>query len=131
MQWRASLANPGDRAALLAHPDAIELPLAQIESGLVFVAEQAGEIVGFSAILPRSDGETELDALFVEPSLWRKGIGRLLVDHCAHAARLRASAALHVIGNPHAEGFYLSSCFRAIGTVETRFGVGLVMRKVL
>ncbi|MDO8272302.1 MAG: hypothetical protein Q7U82_10350 [Gammaproteobacteria bacterium] len=33
LQWRASLNNPGDREALLANPDAIELPLEQIEGG--------------------------------------------------------------------------------------------------
>jgi len=32
LQWRASLNNPGDRVALLANPDAIALPLEQIES---------------------------------------------------------------------------------------------------
>lgn len=40
LQWRASLNNPGDRVALLANPDAIALPLEQIESGQVFVAEE-------------------------------------------------------------------------------------------
>jgi hypothetical protein len=35
LQWRAPLHNPGDRAALLAHPDAIELPQSQIDDGLV------------------------------------------------------------------------------------------------
>jgi len=33
LQLRASLTNAGDRDALLAHPDAIELPLAQIAAG--------------------------------------------------------------------------------------------------
>ena len=51
LQWRASLANPNDREALLANPDAIELPLRQILDGGVFVAEEAGRITGFSAIL--------------------------------------------------------------------------------
>ena len=37
LQLRASLTNAGDRDALLAHPDAIELPLAQISAGGVFV----------------------------------------------------------------------------------------------
>jgi GNAT superfamily N-acetyltransferase len=87
IQWRASLNNPGDRDALLAHPDAIDLPVEQIRKGGVFVAEIAGSIVGFAAILPRQDGDSELDALFVEPDLWRQGIGRALFEHCATAAR--------------------------------------------
>ena len=38
LQLRASLSNPGDRDALLANPDAIELPLEHIALGRVFVA---------------------------------------------------------------------------------------------
>src|SRR5690242_16491687 len=108
LQWRASLNNPGDREVLLMNPDAIELPLAQISAGGVFVAEVAGSIKGFAAIVPREDGNTELDGLFVEPEAWRQGIGRALVEHCFLAAKASGAIALHVIGNTHAEGFYTS-----------------------
>ena len=123
--------NPGDRDALLANPDAIALPIEQIAAGCVFVAERDGVVAGFAAVVPRPDGGAELDALFVEPHLWKHGIGRRLVDHIAEVARVRAASFLHVIGNPHAEGFYLSCGFRVTGTVETRFGVGLAMRRPL
>jgi GNAT superfamily N-acetyltransferase len=128
LQWRASLANPGDRDALLANPDAIALPIEQIDEGHVFVAEQDGEIVGFAAVLPRPDGNAELDSLFVDPGLWKHGVGRLLVEHCALIARTRASRSLHVVGNPHAEGFYTACGFRTTGVIETRFGNGLAMQ---
>jgi GNAT superfamily N-acetyltransferase len=131
LQWRASLNNPGDRDALLAHPDAIELPLEQIRNGGVFVAEIAGATMGFAAILPREDGDFELDALFVEPSAWRQGIGRALVEHCAVAARTMGAESLHVLGNPHAENFYTACGFNTLGTKQTRFGSGLVMKRVL
>src|SRR5215467_854999 len=94
LQLRASLTNAGDRDALLAHPDAIELPLEQIAAGGVFVAEWKGRIVGFAAVEPRADGESELDALFVDPNMRRLGIARSLVEHCAEVARTRKSAAL-------------------------------------
>ena len=131
LQWRASLANPGDRDALLANPDAVTLPIEQITAGGVFVAERDGVVVGFAAVVPRPDGGVELDALFVEPHLWKHGIGRRLVDHIADVARVKAAGFLHVVGNPHAEGFYLSCGFRVTGRVETRFGVGLAMRRPL
>jgi GNAT superfamily N-acetyltransferase len=131
LQWRASLNNPGDREALLANPDAIDLPGAQIADGHVFVAEVGGWIRGFAAIVPREDGDAELDALFVEPSLWRSGVGRALIDHCGATARARGSSALHVIGNPHAEGFYTACGFERLGSTATRFGAGLQMRKPL
>ena len=128
LQWRASLTNEGDRDALLANPDAIELPVAQIAAGGVFVAELNGAIVGFAAVEPRADGNSELDALFVDPEMRRRGIARSLVEHCAEVARTRKSAALCVVGNPHAKDFYTACGFSVIGTKETRFGTGLLMR---
>jgi len=85
LQWRASLNNSNDRDALLANPDAIELPLQQILDGQVFVAELAGLVKAFSAVVPRTDGNFDLDALFVEPVCWSQGIGRALVEHAAEA----------------------------------------------
>jgi GNAT superfamily N-acetyltransferase len=131
LQRRASLNNPGDRDALLAHPDAIVLPIEQIEAGGVFVAERDGAIVGFAAVVLREDSGAELDALFVEPHEWKRGIGRALVDHCVNIARDRGAAFLHVVGNPHARGFYLACGFTVIGTAGTQFGPGLSMERVL
>jgi GNAT superfamily N-acetyltransferase len=131
LQWRASLLNERDRDNLLAHPDAITLPPEQIAADCVFVAERDGVVAGFAAVLPRPDGGAELDALFVEPRLWKNGIGRRLVDHIADIARVRGATFLHVIGNPHAEGFYVSCGFCVTGTVDTRFGIGLAMRRPL
>lgn len=131
LQRRASLNNPGDREALLAHPEAIELPLRQIEAGGVFVAEVDGSVAGFAAILPREDGDSELDAIFVEPEAWRQGVGRALVEYCCAAARSAGCASLHVAGNPHAEGFYRLCGFELLGTKQMQFGVGLLMKRSL
>src|SRR4051812_38086731 len=114
LQWRASLNNPGDRDSLLANPDAIALPLEQIASGGVFVAERDGELLGFAAVLSRPDGDMELDGLFVEPSVWKSGVGRSLVAHCGEFACAEGASALHVIGNPHAKGFYSACGFEEI-----------------
>ena len=51
LQRRASLNNPGDRDAILANPDAIALPVEQITSGCVFVAERDGAVAGFAAVV--------------------------------------------------------------------------------
>src|SRR6478736_2246461 len=84
LQRRASLELPEYRDQLLAHPDAVHLPPAQIANGQVIVAEFAGEIAGFAAVVGG-----ELDGLFVEPDLWGGGIGQALVAAAAHQARLR------------------------------------------
>ena len=67
----------------------------------------------------------------LEPDAWRRGIGRALVEHCATAARAAGAASLHVIGNPHAEGFYSACGFKVLGTKQMRFGVGLLMKRDL
>lgn len=129
LQLRASLGNEGDREALLAHPDAVAIPPEQIVKGRLFVAELDGAIIGFAAVEPREDGEGELDALFVDPHMQRRGIGRALIEYCAEFSRKQGSAALHVVGNPHAKNFYEECGFEEIGRTETRFGPGLLMRK--
>ena len=95
LQLRASLTNADDRDALLAHPDAIELPIAQIAAGGVFVAEWNGAIAGFAAVQPRADGDSELDALFVDPKMRRRGIARSLVEHCAEGAHATICCPVH------------------------------------
>ena len=125
LQLRASLANAGDREAVLRHPDAIDLPVEQIQAGWAWVAERGDEILGFAVAMPRTDGDFELDGLFVEPARWRQGIGKQLIDHCVMVARSAGAGALHVVGNPHARDFYEGCGFRLVGVVATRFGEGL------
>jgi GNAT superfamily N-acetyltransferase len=127
LQRRASLANAGDRETILAHPDAIVIPLSQLADGQVFVAESGGSLLGFSAVLDRDDGQTELDGLFVEPGLWRSGVGRLLVERARDYGRDHSASSLYVIGNPHAEGFYQACGFVTYGSHDTEFGPGLLM----
>jgi N-acetylglutamate synthase-like GNAT family acetyltransferase len=128
LQMRASLGNEGDREALLANPDAVQTPIEQIHDGRLFVAELEGRIVGFAALEWTTDNNAELDALFVEPTMQRHGIGRALIQHCKSVAKDRGMTAILVIGNLHAEGFYKATGFRSLGAVKTRFGAGLRMR---
>ncbi len=123
LQRRASLELPDYREQLLANPDAIHLPPAQLANGQVIVAEIQGEIAGFAALVGG-----ELDGLFVEPDLWRGGIGRALINAAAHQARSRGLS-LTVIANPTARGFYESCGFSVEGEEQTRFGPGLRMSR--
>ncbi len=116
-----------DRAAILANPDAIELPDAQIAERRVRVADVDGALAGFSATLPREDGDAELDGLFVEPGQWRRGLGRLLVRDAGALAKQWGARQLWVIANPNALQFYRACGFAASGEAVTRFGPGKVM----
>jgi len=123
LQRRASLALPEYRDQLEAHPDAVHLPPAQIANGQVFVAELEGRLAGFAAVVAG-----ELDGLFVEPELWRRGIGRALADRAVHEARRRGYT-LRVIANPVSREFYESCGFSVEGEAPTRFGPALRMSR--
>ena len=123
LQRRSSLEFPDYRDQLLANPNAIHLPPAQIANGQVIVAEFAGEVVGFAAVVGN-----ELDGLFVEPEMWGGGIGRALLDAAAHQARLRGLS-LTVLANLSARGFYESCGFSVEGEEPTRFGPALRMSR--
>lgn len=127
LQRRASLALGEYREQLEAEPDAIQLPLEQIERGQLFVAELGDRIAGFAAVLV-DDDVAELDGLFVEPDLWRQGVGAALVDVAVHEAR-RQGLTMMVVANPSARIFYERCGFRLEGEAETRFGPALRMSR--
>jgi GNAT superfamily N-acetyltransferase len=131
LQLQASLMGMADRADLLANPDAIDLPIDQIADGNVYVCEVDGEIAGFGVVLPRADGEAELDGLFVRPDLWGEGYGRLLLEHGEGLARAAGAARLHVIANTQALGFYTACGFQSAGEARTRFKPAMTMVKAL
>jgi GNAT superfamily N-acetyltransferase len=127
LQRRASLALGEYNRQLEANPDAIQLPVEQIEGGSVLVAEQQGRIAGFAVVLIDED-LAELDGLFVEPQHWRKGIGAALVDVAVHQAR-REGLAMMVIANPSAREFYEKCGFTVEGEAKTQFGPALRMSR--
>jgi GNAT superfamily N-acetyltransferase len=131
LQQRASLVWEDTRADLLAHPEVFALPIEQIEDGCALVAECEGMVVGFAVVLLRDDGNAELDGLFVEPDMWRAGIGTRLVRAAEELAASGGAKMLHVIGNPHANDFYLACGFVLRGEEQTRFGLGLSMSKAI
>ena len=127
LQRRASLALGEYNEQLEAHPDAIDLPRAQIERGEVLVAEVEGMVAGFAAVLIEDD-HAELDGLFVEPEHWRRGIGSALIDAAVHEAR-RKGLSLMVVAGASAKEFYERCGFTLEGEAQTRFGPALRMSR--
>jgi GNAT superfamily N-acetyltransferase len=127
LQRRASLMWEEYRPYLLANPDVIELPLAQLLHSRVRVAEINGAVAGFAALLPK-EGFQELDGLFVEPDLWGRGVGRALIADALARVRAEGVAAIETVANPRAEGFYGKLGFTVLGRAETQFGPANRMR---
>jgi len=123
LQRRASFALPEYREQLEAHPEVIDLPAEQIAEGQVLVAELVGRIAGFAAVIAG-----ELDGLFVEPDLWKHGVGSALIEAAAHEARMQGLS-LTVTANPTARLFYEKCGFTLEGERETMFGPGLRMSR--
>jgi len=120
---RSSLSNDGDREALLANPQFLELPGAALAEGRTRVAVRAdGTIVGFITSVSRGGWGLELEDLFVDPGWMRRGIGRQLVDDVARAAARAGVARIEVTANPHADAFYRSLGFVAVRPVNTELG---------
>jgi GNAT superfamily N-acetyltransferase len=122
----ASLANDGDRAALLAHPEVLEFPADAVIEGRVRVAvDKDSAVIGFATISTRADA-WELEDLFVAPAHMRHGVATALVRHLVAEADV---ARIEVTANPHALAFYRSVGFVDDGVAETRFGPAPRMRR--
>jgi GNAT superfamily N-acetyltransferase len=131
LQRRASMVWEEYRDQLAAHPDAIVIPRDDIEDHRTRVACGSGRRLGFSVVLATRDGVCELDGLFVEPDLWRCGVGRALIDDVVGNAVRAGASSLEVTANPRAVGFYEALDFRGGVSVPTRFGPGLRMQRTL
>jgi len=130
LQRRASLVYEDTRQQLLDDPDVIDLDEEMLANNEVFVAEIGDRIVGFATIIAHEGNDAELEGLFVEPSEWRKGIGRLLVHQIEKEAAAWGASRLHVLANRNALGFYEAAGFTIIGEKKTELGpTGLLMAK--
>jgi GNAT superfamily N-acetyltransferase len=119
---RSSLSNPGDRASLLAHPDALELSGAAVAQRRTRVAtDEEGRIVGFVTVA-EAPGSLELEDLFVDPDSMRGGVGTALVRDVVARARRDGVGRVEVTANEHALAFYRHAGFVYDHDVETRFG---------
>lgn len=131
LQFRASTEHPDYRQQILDNPEVIVLPPEQIDAGQVAVVEGGGAVKGFAVVLPREDGQAELDGLFVEPRQWRGGFGRALVDWASDYAAGLGASRLCVVANPTALDFYRAVGFVQTGEMETQFDRAPVMEKML
>ena len=124
---RSSMVWDDHRADLEAHPEVLVLDPGPILAQHVRVAEAGGRILGFSTVVPGEGTAVELDDLFVDPDLLRRGVGRALVDDLVERARAGGATRVDVSANLRALGFYERCGFVADGEVPTQFGPALRM----
>jgi len=117
--WATVMDSDSDREELLAHPELVEVPIEHLTHHTSAVAVIDGMPVGFATVLPRPDGDAELDGLFVLPERQRLGLGRALVAETMRLARAMGARVLHVTANNDAREFYHAVGFIQTGTAPT------------
>src|ERR1017187_6811231 len=129
---RSSFVWEEDRIQLQAHPHALGVASEAIVDGRVRVAVgPEGQLLGFSVWADATGGVCELDDLFVEPDLMRRGIGRALVEDLAQRALRAGYRQLTVVAHSRNFAFYESVGFVVGEPVRTRFGPATRMRRAL
>lgn len=91
------------------------------------IAEADGRAVGMACFYPSCNGTTnkevwELEAIYVLPQYWDKGIGRILINHVFQYMREHNAfvCILWVLNdNYHAKGFYEHICLTNTGVEKT------------
>lgn len=125
---RSSFFWEEDRVVLERHPEVLGVDPQAIAQARVRVATGvAGDLLGFSTTTPREDRASELEALFVEPDLIGRGVGRALLED----AKARAAGAGHprmtVVVAARTVPFYAQGGFVVGGPTRTRFAPALRM----
>ena len=103
-----------------------ELTASDPRSG-VLVVEHAGHVVGFASVGASRDPDAtadtgELHAIYLEPAVWRRGLGRLLHDHALDLliGNGYQRATLWVLrSNTRARRFYASAGWTPDGATKT------------
>jgi GNAT superfamily N-acetyltransferase len=105
---RATMHAGHDEAFIDRTMPALTITVPLISANCVQVAEDgAGEVVGVVAVTPTPlQGIAQLYALYVDPTHWKRGIGRILFGVAVARAKAMNAGALVISAEPTAEGFY-------------------------
>ena len=131
IMWQTILDTESDRELLLANPEVVQVPVEHLTPATACVAEIGGVAAGFAIVLLQPGGNAELDGLFVDPPLQRRGIGRALVAEARRLATAMGATHLDVVAGEDALAFYRSVGFVEIGTAQTQFRLVPLLRMAL
>ena len=124
LKRRASLVGETGNVlqSLLEDPALTDIDEELLANNEVIVAEIGATIVGFVSLSAQDGNDAEIQDMFVEPSLWRKGLGRELMYAAEREAAAWGATRLHVVGNPNALAFYSALGFTQVGEQKTELG---------
>lgn len=110
------------------HPEVLGVDPHAIAQARVRVATgAAGELLGFSTVAPRDDRAAELEALFVEPDLLGRGVGRALLEDAKARATEAGRPRMTVVVAARTVPFYERNGFVVGAPTQTRFAPALRM----
>ena len=108
--------------------DELRLTPEYISAQPVYVAKQAGKIVGFFGLNLLGDGK-HLEHLWLRPAYIGQGLGRALFIEAVRQARIARVTELRIKSDPNAESFYLRMGAVRVGLEKYRL-LGKVRREV-
>lgn len=104
-----------------------ELTLSTRELEQVRVIDVGGRPGGFYSLVPVSKLRAELGHLFVEPTLQRRGLGRVLIDDALVRAAALGFRVLEIQGDPNAAQFYARVGATCVGQRESESVAGRML----
>jgi predicted N-acetyltransferase YhbS len=125
---RSSYIWEEDHAQLDAHPDLFGVDPAALAAGHTRVAvDDEGAIIGFATVTDAC----ELEDLFVEPELMRRGIGGELVADAVARAEAAGHTRMTVVAATRTLAFYERAGFAVESEATTQFGPALLLARAL
>jgi GNAT superfamily N-acetyltransferase len=103
---RATLHAGFDEAFIDRAMPGLTVTLPAITAGGVQVAEQSGDVIGVVEVMSTALQGIAVIGIFVDPSHWKKGVGRALFEAATRRARTLKAGAIMIYAAPNAEGFY-------------------------
>ena len=130
---RATMHAGYDEAFIDRSMPAFTITLPLISGDFVRVAYDGHNgVVGVVSVTPTAlFGIAQLHGLFVDPALWRRGIGRVLFGKAVERAKGMKAGALMVHAEPSAEGFYKRMGAIRIGEGQFYFSPEVILPHLL
>ena len=120
---------------------------ALVRDGTYFAIEEGGNIVacggwsrratdfggdqakfGNDRLLDPATEPARIRAFFVEPSMARRGLGTMMMDHCTEAAAAAGFKALELVSTMPGEPLYYKHGFRALEHIELPLTQGVMVK---